>query len=151
MTINEKKAEKLFKHYLTMIYKLVGKNTTYLSQLEGSGKLLLGVKFKGVFPSDKIPRLNDLSPYAIINLDNSKESGSHWIAIAKKDDKTLVFDSFGRSYKRIIPQLNLTGNGRIINTDLDVDQKVKQTDCGARSLCWILLYDNHGWNVAKHI
>ena len=51
------------------VYPLIGDKTTYLSELLRIGKKLFGVKFKGVFPSDKIPKLNDLSPYAILNLD----------------------------------------------------------------------------------
>ena len=149
----EKEAEKIYKYYLTKIYKIIGDKTTYLSQLNGVGKKLFGVKFKGVFPSDKIPKLNDLSPYCILNLDSSKKSGSHWIALAKLNDKndTLVYDSFGRDYKKIIPNLNYSGNGRIINTDKDAEQKILQTDCGARCLAFLMVFDRHGANMAMKI
>ena len=56
-----------------IITPLAGNNTTYLSELLEIGKTLLGDKFKGVYPSDKIPKLNELSPYAILNLDTSRE------------------------------------------------------------------------------
>ena len=65
----EKTANKLYNVYLKHIYQLIGDKTTYLNQIQGAGKKLLGVKFKGVFPSDKIPKLNDLAPYCILNLD----------------------------------------------------------------------------------
>ena len=73
----EKDAELLYNKILKDVERLTGDKTTYLEQLNGVGKKLLGVKFKGVFPSDKIPKLNDLSPYCILNLDKYTESGSH--------------------------------------------------------------------------
>ena len=149
--MKESEAEKLYNAYLKQIYKLIGNKTTYLTQLLGAGKKLLDIKFKGVFPSDKIPKLNDLSPYCILNLDRSNEPGSHWISLAKDGDRTLIYDSFGRDYKRIIPNIAYSGNGTIANTDKDSEQKISETDCGARSLAWLLLFDKHGWDVAKLI
>ena len=149
----KEEAEKLYKHYLNnFIYPLVGNKTTYLSQLEGAGKKLFGAKFKGVFPSDKIPRLNELASYCILNLDRSTESGSHWIALVRVNDKkSIVYDSFGRNYKKIIPNIDYTGNGRIINSELDSEQKISESDCGARCLSFIMVYDRHGYNMAKYI
>lgn len=152
MTKKEAEAEKLYNHYLTKkVYPLIGNKTTYLTELEGVGKKLFKVKFKGVYPSDKIPKLNDLSPYCILNLDSSKERGSHWISLAKSGDDTYVYDSFGRDYKKIIPNLNHSGNGRIKNTDRDAEQKILQTDCGARCLGFLMVFDKHGKDIAKLI
>lgn len=147
--MNENNKEK----YCNLIYNKIlkdivkpisGDKTTYLSELLRIGKKLFGVKFKGVFPSDKIPKLNDLSPYAILNLDKSTESGSHWVAIAKHGDKTYLYDSFGRRDTQIISNLQFTGNGKIINTDNDAEQKVEEMDCGARSIAFLLFFDNWG-------
>ena len=153
MTKKEKQAEQIYKSYLTkLIYPLVGDKTTYLGQLNGAGRKLLKVKFKGVYPSDKIPKLNDLAPYCILNLDKSTESGSHWIALAKIDDKnSMIYDSFGRGYKQIIPNISLSGNGRINNTDNDSEQKLIETDCGARCLAFLMVFDNYGPDIAKLI
>ena len=131
-----------------IIEPLSGDKTTYLTELNGIGKKILGVKFRGVYPSDKIPKLNDLSKYAILNLDRSNEAGSHWVAIAKDGKDTVLYDSFGRSDKKIIPNLQYSGNGRIINTDEDVEQNILETNCGARSLAWLVLYDNWGVDTA---
>lgn len=152
--MKEDEVEKIYKTILkNIIEPLTGDETTYLNELLGVGKKLFGVKFKGVFPSDKIPKLNDLSPYAILNLDRSKEPGSHWVAIAKndKDDITLLYDSFGREGNKIIKSLNYSGNGRIVNTDLDAEQKVKETNCGARCLAWLVVCDMYGFENAKKI
>ena len=134
-----------------IIKPISGDKTTYLNEILGIGKKMLGVKFKGVYPSDKIPKLNDLSPYAILNLDNSKESGSHWVAIAKHGDNTYLYDSFGRDGVKIIPSLYYSGNGKIINTDNDAEQKIIEMDCGARSLAWLVFFDKWGAECAKLI
>ena len=62
MKYNSKIATKLYNKKLKEIEKYTGSDTTYLSQLNDVGKQLLGSKFKGVFPSDKIPK------FIIINL-----------------------------------------------------------------------------------
>ena len=150
----EKKAEQIYNHVLTQIvYPKTGDKSTYLNDLNRVGRKLLGVKFKGVYPSDKIPKLHDLSPYCILNLDTSKESGSHWIALGKipKTNDSIVYDSFGRNSKQIIPKLQYSGNGRIINADDDAEQKILETDCGARSLAFLVVLDKYGYDVAKLI
>ena len=144
--------DRLYKEKLKEIEKYyTGDRTTYLKELEGAGKKLLGVKFKGVYPSDKIPKLNDLSPYCVLNLDSSKEPGSHWVALAKNGDVSILYDSFGRHNNEIIPDLKFSGNGRIIDTDRDVEQKVLETNCGARSLAFLCIFDKYGANIAKMI
>jgi hypothetical protein len=148
----ESQALEIYKAILNqIIVPLTGDDTTYLSELNGIGHKLLGVKFSGVYPSDKIPRLNDLKKYAILNLDTSKEPGSHWIAIAKKNNITYVYDSFGRSHTKIIKNLQYSGNGRIVNTELDSEQNILETNCGARSLAWLVLFDKWGSDVAMLI
>lgn len=148
----EKHAEKIYKIILkNIVIPLTGNKTTYLDQLDGIGHKLFGVKFYGTFPSDKIPRLNDLKKYAILNLDSSKEPGSHWVAIAKNGDDTYIYDSFGRCHTQIIKALVYSGNGRIINTDLDAEQDVKESNCGARCLAWLCLFDGWGSDIAKLI
>lgn len=148
---------KIDKIYLKILHDVVepktGSEETYGDDLNKIGKKLLGTKFRGVFPSDRIPILNDITPYAILNLDNSKQSGSHWIAIAKKLNKNelLVYDSFGRGYKKIIPNLNKSTTMRIYNTDPDAEQKVKEANCGSRCLSFLIVFDLYGWKNAIKI
>jgi hypothetical protein len=153
--MNEAKAEQLYKDTLkNVIYPLTGNKSTYMNDLDRVGRKLLGIKFRGVFPSDKIPKLNDLKPYCILNLDKSTQSGSHWIALAKilgKDESSVVYDSFGRSNKKIIPALLNSKNGTIIDTDRDAEQKIEETDCGARCLSWLVVLDKYGVDVARMI
>jgi hypothetical protein len=132
------------------IYPLVGDKTTYLSQLNEAGHKIFGPFFKGTYASDKIPRLNDLARYCILNLDKSHEPGSHWVALAKEIDidGCIVYDSFGRKTSQIIPNLYFSGNGRLIQTDPDSEQKIHETDCGARCLAWLVFLDRYGPEAA---
>ena len=150
--MKEAYAEKIYILILKkIVYPLLGNTTTYLGDLDKICKTLLGKKFYGVYPSDQIPVLTEEAPYAILNLDNSTEPGSHWIAIAKKGNDTLTYDSFGRSNTEIIPDLKHSGNGSIIDTDNDTEQKITQLDCGSRCVSWLLLFDNWGADVAQLI
>lgn len=143
--MNEKKANRIYKKILNVIVKPeIGNKTTFAKDLETAGIKMLGSEFKGVYPSDKIPKLNALKKYAILNLDRSDEPGSHWIAVAFDDDKTYVYDSFGRKSTRIIPSLFHSGNGRVIDTDPDREQDYEETNCGARSLGWLLFFERYG-------
>ena len=52
----------------------------------------------GVFPSDKFPQMQNFPSCFIANLDNSKQPGSHWVAIFVSDDGVgEYFDSYGRA------------------------------------------------------
>ena len=145
--------DRLYREQLKKIEKITGDKTTYLKQVESTGKQLWGVKFKGVYPSDKIPKLNDLSPYCILNLDSSEEPGSHWVVLAKNIGRSssIFYDSFGRDHARIIPNLRYSGNGRIINTDDDPEQKINQENCGARCLSFLCILDKYGPETARLI
>ena len=78
-----------------VIYPTLGKDTTYLHQLDQFGKSLFGKKFKGCYPSDQIPKLTDLEPYCILNLDNSKQKGSHWVGVCKDGNDTVARHPYG--------------------------------------------------------
>ena len=146
-------AELEYNKILKDITDAMGDKSTFLSELNGVGRKLLGVKFHGVYPSHKIPRLNDLSPYCILNLDKSNEPGSHWVALAKLEDKnaSVIYDSFGRDHMKIIPNLQYSGNGRIIQPEDDSEQHVLQDSCGQRCLGFLLFLDRYGIKNALYI
>jgi hypothetical protein len=141
---------KILRHIEKLFQGLAGINgdkSTYMNDLTSIGKKILGTKYKGTFTSDAIPFLTDKRPYCIVNLDNSHQSGSHWIGIAKypKKDRYLVYDSFGRDTKKILPSaLNKFGSGNIVDTDSDAEQKAIETNCGQRCLAFLILSDLFG-------
>lgn len=113
--------------------------TTSNTELHRLGKNFLGDDFKGVFPSDKIPKGNG---YYIINLDKSHMPGSHWVGLVIKDGKKWVYDSFAR--KNLLPI-------RATYVNEHPDQLSLAANCGQRSLAWLILAAKWGMSYAKHV
>ena len=53
-------------------------------------------RFNGVYSRDNLPNLKK-GGY-VINLDHSKNTGTHWVVIFVKKDEVIYFDSFGVEY-----------------------------------------------------
>ena len=51
--------------------------------------------FRGVFMRNSLPPKPQLNESAIVNLDDSNRSGTHWVAYRKLCDDITYFDSFG--------------------------------------------------------
>lgn len=151
---NKKKrlAENKYHESLRDIVKIVGNKTTHSSQLEYFGKKLFGKNFVGVFTCDLIPKKIPRGHFAIVNLDSSDMTGSHWVSIAKEEesDTIWVYDSFGRSTHKILP--SIYGEGRKIKTtERDPEQDNEETNCGARSLAFLKVFHDLGHDYAKYI
>ncbi len=135
-------AESKYRALLNEIQKIMGKNSTTTSDLNLAGKLLLGAKYKGAWPSDKIPKMRN-GDMAIVNLDSRRGAGTHWVGVAKEGGKTIVYDSFGRKSSKIIPSIHKRG-GKIFDTERDKEQGVKQKNCGQRCLAALAVFDLYG-------
>ena len=133
-----------------IVIPAIGSKTTFQNDLQLYGKRMLGEKFHGVFASDLIPKLTKRRPYAILNLDKSNEPGSHWIAVSKNGNGVIVYDSFGRKSAKIIPDL-MTGNGEVLDTEYDAEQDQRETNCGARSMAFLMLQDGWGTELSRYI
>ena len=148
----EKDIEKLYNDAMKqVVYPLVGRDATYDIHLNKAGIKLFGAKFRGVFASDKIPKLNDIVPYAILNVDKSNQPGSHWVSVAKHKDKLYFYDSFGRRASELMPSIIKSKNGTVIDSDLDKEQTEQEENCGARSLAWLFIFHTYGPEAAKQI
>lgn len=117
---------------------------TYENTLRFCGKHFLGEKFFGVYPADRIPKLTEKQPYCIANLDQAGLPGSHWVSLCKHGKDVAVYDSFGRSSAKIIPDLLTSGNGKLVDTERDPEQRVSQKNCGQRAISWLILTDRWG-------
>ena len=51
----------------------------------------------GTFSKDEIPLIEN-NKSLIFNLQNSNQTGSHWIALSRKDNNIFIFDSFAIGY-----------------------------------------------------
>lgn len=133
--------------------------TTTNTELDKVGKQLFGVKYLGTFPGDRLPEEMYNKPTnksceaefrAIINVDTAGMQGSHWVAVAglPNSSKILVFDSFGRASRTLLPHLK---QKNVIDTDNDREQKKIQLSCGQFSMSWLLFAERYGWKNAQLI
>ncbi len=136
------RAESTYKQCLPLMEQLIGEGRTDGDALEQQGRWLLGSNFKGVFPSDRIPGINK-GECCIVNVDKREDPGSHWLALTD----CLVYDSFGRKHKDLIPHADL----RHSDTALDAEQIPAEENCGARTLAFLCCYMLHGNKGAAHI
>ena len=105
---------------------------------------MFGNKFLGVYPSDQLINMKN-NEMLIANLDKSGEPGSHWISIGRSNGTTYVYDSFGRN---VIPSILKEKYGTIVMTEKDAEQKMKESNCGARSLAWLYVFNLCGPEIA---
>ena len=54
-------------------------------------------KFNGVYSSDNLPNKIKKGAY-VINLDEYKNTGTHWVSLFVKDNKVIYYDSFGMEH-----------------------------------------------------
>lgn len=134
----------IYNYVLHEIIKPILKNsTTYSSDLDKLGNKLLN-NFIGVCSSDNMPHNNNNNFCFISNLDNSNQSGSHWVGIYIKDNNMYCYDSFGRDINNILHEYIISYskkyNYNIINSDLtDREQEIKEFNCGQRSLTFLII------------
>lgn len=136
----------IYKLALKYLESKMGNKITDSDQLHKMGRKLFGKKFKGVYPSDKALKLTQKQPYAIVNLDNSDEFGSHWTAVGLNNGDLLFYDSFGRKASKILPSI-FKGGKQVIDTEDDVEQDLngkKESNCGQRSLASLVVLDQWG-------
>lgn len=119
-----------YNSYLQIIERDLGDQTTTNHQLNQYCEAVFP-KYRGCYSSDTIPKLkNDES--CIFNLDKNNEPGSHWMGLYKHKNKFIVYDSFGRSSKKLKISLKL-----FIDTENDAEQKLYETNCGQRCIAFI--------------
>jgi len=67
---------------------------TNLQLIDAAKKLKID-KFRGVFVRDELPKKPRTTECGILNLDDSKGNGTHWMAWIKRGNEKFCFDSYG--------------------------------------------------------
>jgi len=143
--------EKTLKQITTSKKYKVGNNSTYTSQLDRiAHDILPPNKYQGAYPYDRIPKLNS-THCCIVNLDSSQEQGSHWCSIYRSGNTLICYDSFGRHPKKILPNMKIRKNLKIVNTDPDVEQHEEEANCGQRCLSFLKAVYTDGLPAAMKI
>jgi len=108
-------------------------------------KLFEAKNFKGVFPRDQIPKLM-AGQGCIVNNQVLAEGGEHWLGLAMfRDGKLLQYDSFGRA------NFLKLSEGTSKDTERDVEQAVKEVNCGNRCAAFLAVFFWLGEKYAVHI
>lgn len=83
--------------------------------------------FRGVFMRDKLPTKPFAKECAIVNLDLTKNCGTHWVAYGKLNNYIEYFDSYGnlKPPKELLKYL-----GKKINYNYENFQKNNSYNCG---------------------
>ena len=73
-------------------------------------------KFNGIYSRNNLPKIKDR--VYVINLDEFKSIGTHWIALYVNGNNVIYFDSFGvehipKEMKKFIENKNVTNIYRI--------------------------------------
>ena len=131
----------LYNKVLVKIEKIIGSGSTSDVQLMDLCNKLFGSRFKGVFAYDDTFELKQ-SEMGIVNLDKRNQPGSHWVAVVKDKKHYIVYDSFGRD-------INLKKNN--IMTENDPEQSVEESNCGQRSVAWLVVVAVKGIKIALRI
>lgn len=150
-TITSERAHLLNDNILEIIESIMGDTTTYDSSLDKVASKLLGKAYEGTFPSDHIPSNLEEGQCAIINLDTSNESGSHWVAALRHMGDLCIYDSFGRKASNILPAAATSGNGQVVDADRDREQRNRETNCGQRCISWLCLAKHWSPELAMRV
>ena len=137
-----------------MINRFGHDGTTMTSELNKIGHALFGNRFLGAFAQDQLPdEIYGGSKFALVNTDISTGRGEHWVGVAGiPGSKTvMIFDSFGRATKTLLPLVFHNASGRVLDTEYDHEQKKIQDSCGQFSMTWLKFFEKYGARRAKGI
>jgi len=141
-SMSEAQAEKAYNKILKRVEKQMGhSDITNSTELQSYCDLRIP-GFVSVEPYDKMPKLKS-GQSCIINLDDHKGPGTHWVACIRDGRDLIVYDSFGRDSKHILSKLK-TGGLKVKDVDYDSEQDKLEQNCGQRSISWLLFCHKHG-------
>ena len=106
------------------------------------GNYLRLPNFRGVFMRDTLPSTPKDKECGIVNLNTSKQAGSHWVAYYKDGTKRIYFDSFGQItpievQKYIKTKDEFANDDAVIQRNTDIVQEPNTGICG--HLCLYVL------------
>ena len=108
--------------------------------------------YLGCYPADILPRNIRKHCCWIWNVDESNKSGTHWVAIAKRNNRITFFDSYGKTpefFKRTywIDYFQQKLKCKVSNYSLMQRQSYISLTCGA----WCLMFLWEFWSRDKNV
>jgi hypothetical protein len=105
------------------------------SQIDNSGRILLGDRWLGVYSLDEIPYLNKTGGM-VINTQPKNLPGEHWIAVYIKPDLIQVHDPLGIYYPNVLVNKIMSAHRKVVFNRVRV-QDSKTVTCGHLCLIWL--------------
>ena len=149
--MNKATATTMYKKLVAALESHYGNETKTNTDLIKIGRAVFAPLGNNVFRNAdyEFNRMEDT--YSIINNDNGV--GEHWLAVYQERHSVYVFDTFGRDMKILMPEFHARARAQgysIIkaNKHYDNEQEANQSDCGLRSLAWLILAQSTGVKTA---
>ena len=145
--------KKYFNELKVKIVKEWGNKSLYDTEITDIGRQLMGKKYTGTFPIDKVPLFGS-DKYIIANVDRAGLPGSHWVSIYIKGDTIYVYDSFARKTKNLLKPLYESAkksNKKIVDVNVKADQRGDSEVCGPISLSLLYIIFKYGLQAGKCI
>lgn len=102
--------------------------------------------FRGVYMRDRLPKRPKKVECAIMNLDNSKNQGTHWVAYVKVNNYCEYFNSYGD----LQPPLELIKYlKKDISYNYNTYQKFNTVNCGHLCLKYLKNFWNNHLNISE--
>ena len=98
----------------------------------------------GTFSSDQMPKYIRENQCFILNTDSSKSrnKNGHWVAFMKLNSKLYYYDSYARPAYKL--SKHWTTKKMYNANTTDRDQSYKESDCGSRSLSFLVVFKKYG-------
>ena len=149
--MSKAKATAMYKKLVEALESHYDNETKTNTDLVQIGKVIFKPLGDNVFRNSDYDFNQMHGKYSIVNTDNG--IGIHWVSVYQEHDKVYVWDSFGRDIKKLMSEFCMrarTQGYTIVkaNKRYDHEQETNQSDCGLRSLAWLLLCESKGVKTA---
>ena len=142
-SLSEKQIMRHFNNFKRRYIKILGDKALYADEIN-SFCLIKFHPWRGCNPQDKVVLKQG---YQIINVDNSNQKGSHWIAIYITPKTCYIYDSFGRPSKKLLIYLTKklkTHKMKWKDSDNDAEQFGNSEICGQLCISWLSCIQKFG-------
>ena len=140
---------KQYEQILRNVEDILGSTVTTNDQLDKLGYSIFKNDYLGTYSSDKMPKYIKNNQCFILNTDSSRSANRyrHWIGFYKLNGKTTngklyYYDSFARPKEKLSKYWK---NKRMYNANTtDREQSYNESDCGSRSMSFLILMKTYG-------